>query len=117
MFKCECGKEFESSQSFNGHKSHCKIHQLYKYGSLEKLEHADQLRLVSSTEGRANAQMARNKEKLNSWIAENHVCEHCGKVMTEKFGSGRFCCRACANSRNQMVDIKSKISNTIKRGF
>lgn len=26
MFKCECGKEFEKANSFNGHKSHCKIH-------------------------------------------------------------------------------------------
>ena len=23
---CECGREFISSQSFNGHKSNCKIH-------------------------------------------------------------------------------------------
>lgn len=26
MYKCECGKEFDNPQSFNGHKSHCKIH-------------------------------------------------------------------------------------------
>jgi len=25
-YKCECGKEFDNSQAFNGHKSHCKIH-------------------------------------------------------------------------------------------
>ena len=30
---CECGKEFDNSQSFNGHKSHCKVHQLKKRGS------------------------------------------------------------------------------------
>ena len=26
MYKCKCGKEFESSQSFNAHKGHCKVH-------------------------------------------------------------------------------------------
>jgi hypothetical protein len=25
-YKCKCGKEFESSQSFNAHKGHCKVH-------------------------------------------------------------------------------------------
>lgn len=33
MYKCECGKEFENAQSFNGHKSHCKIHLYAKYNS------------------------------------------------------------------------------------
>lgn len=33
MYKCECGKEFEMVNSFNGHKSHCKIHMLNKYGT------------------------------------------------------------------------------------
>ena len=26
IYRCECGKEFDYYQSFNGHKSHCKIH-------------------------------------------------------------------------------------------
>lgn len=26
IYKCECGKEFTYYQSFNGHKTHCKIH-------------------------------------------------------------------------------------------
>ena len=34
-FVCECGKTFTSPQSFNGHKSNCKIHHLSKYGSLD----------------------------------------------------------------------------------
>ena len=35
MYKCECGKEFEKSQSFNAHKSNCKIHYQVKYGNLD----------------------------------------------------------------------------------
>ncbi len=34
MYKCECGKEFETPNSFNGHKAHCKIH-LVKTGNLD----------------------------------------------------------------------------------
>ena len=25
-FMCECGKTFDNPQSFNGHKSRCKVH-------------------------------------------------------------------------------------------
>jgi len=34
--------------------------------------------------------------------------------MTEKFGSGRFCSRACANSRVISEETKEKISNKLK---
>lgn len=30
MYKCECGKEFDDSQAFNGHKSRCKEHFKFK---------------------------------------------------------------------------------------
>lgn len=26
LYKCECGREFNNSQSYNGHLSHCKVH-------------------------------------------------------------------------------------------
>jgi very-short-patch-repair endonuclease len=35
--------------------------------------------------------------------------------MTEKFGSGRFCSRACANSHSHSEESKLKTSNTIKK--
>jgi hypothetical protein len=54
------------------------------------------------------------QEKRDQWVAEKHICEHCGKTMTEKFGSGRFCCRACANSRKRPQDVKDKIRETVK---
>lgn len=34
-YKCICGKEFSSSQAFNGHKSRCKVFQLEKHGNLD----------------------------------------------------------------------------------
>ena len=52
--------------------------------------------------------------QLNIWLAEQHKCEHCGRVMTEKFGSGHFCSRACANSREFSEETKQKKSVAIK---
>ena len=40
-------------------------------------------------------------------------CEHCGKEHDGSFGSGRFCCRSCANSRHYSKKIKDKISKGV----
>lgn len=42
----------------------------------------------------------------------SYICEHCGKIVEDKdkFGSGRFCCRACANSHKHSEETKQKIS-------
>ncbi len=42
----------------------------------------------------------------------SYICEHCGKIVEDKdkFGSGRFCCRACANARKHSAETKQKIS-------
>ena len=37
--------------------------------------------------------------------------------MTEKYGSGRFCSRACANSRTHDEETKQKISESVLRTF
>ena len=120
IFVCVCGKEFTNSQSFNGHKSHCKVHQLQKYGNLDKLQFVKdkQAKSKSKTWKIKNAQLTRecnNLEysKLQQWISEQHTCEKCGKIMTEKFGSGRFCSRACANSRMHSEETKKKISKSL----
>jgi len=44
-------------------------------------------------------------------------CERCGKEHDGSFGSGRFCCRPCANSRGpRSLETKRKISETISGG-
>ena len=47
----------------------------------------------------------------------SYICERCGKVVedTEKFGSGRFCSRACANARERSAEVKEKISKGLKK--
>lgn len=43
-----------------------------------------------------------------------YICEKCGKEVTEKFGSGRFCSKSCANSRIRADETKQKIGNSVK---
>ena len=43
----------------------------------------------------------------------SYICEKCGKVTEEKFGSGRFCSRACANARTHSAETKEKIRRGI----
>lgn len=39
-----------------------------------------------------------------------YKCEKCGKLVIEKYGSGRFCSRKCANSRIHTEEQKKHIS-------
>lgn len=42
------------------------------------------------------------------------ICEKCGKPIESKFGTGRFCSRACANSRTRSKESKQKTSESLK---
>lgn len=44
-----------------------------------------------------------------------YYCEKCGKLVTKKFGSGKFCSRKCANSRVITEHQKIKTSLTAKK--
>lgn len=98
MYKCICGKEFNSSQALNSHKANCKeyLQSIDKWESRCKKLHDGG---VNSAKSRIKNNIDKKQVALEKWVSEKHVCEHCGKIMTEKFGSGRFCCRACANAR------------------
>lgn len=116
-YVCECGKEFDNLQKFNGHKSHCQIHYLHKYGNDQK--YAEQKKLEKYYLSQGPKEISNKSKKLREdsrlkWEMEKHTCERCGKVMTEKFGSGRFCSRNCANKRVQSNRTKTKISIKIK---
>lgn len=67
-YQCICGAAFEKSTSLNGHRSTCKQYKAWK------------------------------QEQLEIWISEEHKCENCGNIMTEYYGSGRFCSDYCAHS-------------------
>ena len=97
MFKCECGKEFEKANSFNGHKASCKEHYLIKYGNLDYWNELQCKRgkHISKTliENAADAR----EQQLATWISEKHQCKVCGKVMTKKYGKGIYCSNSCAH--------------------
>ena len=120
QYTCVCGKCFTNSQAYNGHKSHCKIHQINKYGDLATLERAEEKRKRSQAEALKQIITDARQIKaevsaahLQQWQAEKHVCESCGKVMLEKFGSGRFCSKTCANRRKVTKETREKISERI----
>lgn len=111
VYTCDCGKSFDNVYSFGGHQSHCRAHYLVKYGSLEKLENLNKRCVSARADGYTKYAEHLKQEKsdrLAKWLQEKHTCENCGKVMTEYFGSGRFCSRSCANSRIQTPEDKLK---------
>lgn len=123
-FKCVCGKEFKSNASLSGHKAVCKDWWLYRDGTLEKYEIYNQKRLdkvhtynVHQNVIKGKQRVTQNKQfkdqQLEQWLSEKHRCEHCGKILTQYFGSGRFCSKHCANSRVQTDDINNKRSKSL----
>lgn len=50
-------------------------------------------------------------------VGSNKQCENCSILITEKYGSGRFCSSQCARSfstKKNRNDISKKVSNTLK---
>ena len=47
----------------------------------------------------------------------SYICERCGKLVedADKFGSGRFCSRACANTRNHSAETKERIRQGVNK--
>lgn len=115
MYKCECGKEFETANSFNGHKSHCLQH-LKAVGKdkefLERLEKYKQ-------NFRRHNKLYSEQAKLKKDNKENkiRICKRCKKEYTWKnsnIKSKDFCSRSCANKRIITPEIKEKIGKSNK---
>lgn len=64
-------------------------------------------------EYRAIQRQKKKQDKLNSWLAEKPTCATCGKLMTSMFGSGKYCSRTCANSREHSAFTKNKIASSL----
>lgn len=116
---CICGKSFDHSQKFNGHKSRCKVHQLQKYGNLDlyyfRQQQSQPKRINSFKNTRKIQRECRYLEKqkqLDSWLLEKHKCKTCGKVMSEYYGSGIYCSKQCSNSHILSEETKKKISKS-----
>lgn len=115
IYTCICGKTFDKPNSFNGHKCHCKEHLINTYGEekyLKRIE-LDEFARIQAPKKSHEYSIYKKEQKLNHWISEQHTCEKCGKIMTEKYGSGRFCSKTCAHSRVHTPESKQKISNSL----
>ena len=112
-YKCICGKVFDNPQKFNSHKQGCKEHIISKYGSLDTYY---TIKNRNHNRGKIVKEKARLKKQalLDIWINERHRCERCGNIMHQRYGSGRFCSRSCANSHKQSDESKVKIAHSIK---
>lgn len=109
LFVCECGKEYTNSQGFNGHRAHCKVH-LATLGE-DHVKQREQLDM-RALEGCKNYFKNQRTLKEQQWIDEQHTCEKCGKIMTEKFATGRFCSRSCANGRPKSEEERARIGKS-----
>lgn len=114
IYTCICGKHYTTQNGLHTHQTrHCKI-LLTKEKYEKEYLHCRSMSLQA-------AQIAKEKKKqrklleIQNWVSEQHICEKCGKVMTEKFGSGRFCSKSCANIRKHSNETKQKISNSLRK--
>ena len=115
---CVCGKKFKSVFALSGHKANCKDFYLQRDGNLNNYYNRQKNLKLNANNKNANKQRIKNnqnrkKEKIEQWKKEEHRCECCGKIMTEYYGSGRFCSKSCANSRKHSEKTKEKISTSI----
>ena len=113
LYKCNCGKEFNNPQAYNGHKANCAIHHKLK-GDYDEWETHKGIIYAKQIESRKQHSKIIKDLKQQTWIQEGHKCKICGKIMTEKFGSGIFCSRSCANTRIMSKTTKENISNGVK---
>ena len=102
MICCEyCGKEFKNKKALSGHLSSCVKYYLSKDGDLDKY--------TARIEKIKKSNTKYDIIDKDAWLLEKHRCECCGRIMTEYFGSGRFCSKKCSNTRNHSDDVKQKI--------
>lgn len=117
IYTCGCGKEFDNSQRFNGHKGQCKTH-LMLVGKYEKrvagnkkMHEGSRIKALQNRAEKEKLEL----ERLQQWINEQHSCKKCGKVMTEYWGTGTYCSASCAHGHPKSQESKDKTRETIIR--
>ena len=98
IYKCKyCGQEFDSKRKLKGH-----------------ITGKHKLKFCNIC---GNYITTGNYKKHIEFCRENYkpyYCEKCGKLVTKKFGSGKFCSRKCANSRIQTDEQNKRRSIKLK---
>lgn len=47
----------------------------------------------------------------------SYICERCGKIVEQPFGSGRYCSRTCANIRIKSEETKEKVRKAVLKAI
>lgn len=105
-----CGKECKNENSLRNHERLCKMnpdhqqHTGFVYGWTKGLnkENSEVYKKISE----------KAKAKYHKKFIP-YFCEKCGKLVEEKYGSGRFCSRECANSHIHTEQQNNKISDSL----
>ena len=114
-YKCQyCEKICKNANSLRNHERLCKLnpnhqeHTGFKYGWTKGLtkETNNGLKHISES----------LKEHYYKEFTP-YYCENCGKLVEEKYGSGRFCSKKCAAHRNHTEENKRKISETLRKQY
>ena len=114
VYICECGKEFVNPQSFNGHKSHCKIHLGDKWEARQvSMQNWIDAGKMCAMNNSLLIKEQKEVDRLN-WFNEKHYCETCGAIITEFIGSGRFCSTKCAHAYSSSFVNRSSTNKTVK---
>lgn len=112
MYQCKCGKQFEKVQSLHGHQSMCRIHLGEERWAKRQKICQDTMRSIVRTQ--VEDRIFKEQEELNKWISEEHRCEMCNKIMTEKYASGRFCSVSCSKAYSALSNNKQRSENLSK---
>lgn len=104
MYACKCGREFLKKQSFVAHCSHCKEHLNPEQQERRKTINSLQKEVVLRVNRQKSEEFqSKRRESIRSWISEEHKCETCGRIMTEYYGTGRFCGSSCSRSFSSKI--------------
>ena len=113
---CQCGRQFTNSYGLGNHKRSCKIYNMITYGNLDKIDFYHNK--IKQRKQANNSKIEQNSINLQQWILEKHQCEYCKKIMTNYYGSGRFCSTQCARSfstSKNRKEINIKVSQAFKK--
>lgn len=122
MYKCECGREFDSKVKRAGHYGHCAVHlgeDRYKKNLDIFSKHASE-NLKATNYKKKLEREEKKKSDLDIWISEEHPCLVCGKIMTEYYGRGDYCCELCARKAshlNMSEESRKSYEEGIRKGL
>ena len=116
MYKCVCGFKTINKQQLCSHKGRCEVHLGDRYEETKRRMTAGGLAVMQQTNQRKHQEkLDRIAREVSEWISEQNRCEKCNKVMSTKFGSGKYCSRICANTRQHTEESKRRISQKLMK--